>query len=162
MKNIIGFNIAWFGLVYWGNAFIPIALLMLSAHLLFFIKSYKEIFFILLISVIGIYIDSLLQYFDFFIFSEDVHIPFWLMLLWASFATTISHSLQFLRLSIWLQILAGLFAPLSYIAGHQFEAVSFGQPIITTYFVLSLIWASLFVLFFKLQLFFIGKEVNYD
>jgi hypothetical protein len=162
MTNIIGFNVAWFGLVYWGNAFVPIALLMLAVHIVFFMTSYREFFFIVIVTVIGIYVDSLLQYFNFFIFSEDPHIPIWLMLLWASFATTLSHSLLFLRLSVWLQILAGLLAPLSYIAGHQFEAVSFGQPLITTYFVLSLIWASLFVLFFKLQWFFVSKEVSYD
>jgi hypothetical protein len=162
LKNIIGFNITWFGLVYWGNAFIPIAMLMLSIHLLFFINNKKEIFYILLISVIGIGVDSLLHYFDLFIFNEEIHIPFWLMVLWPCFASTLSHSLRFLDKAVWLQIVAGLLAPLSYIAGYQFEAVNFSHSIMITYIILSLIWASLFMLFFKLQSFFIDKELSHD
>jgi len=162
MINIISYNITWFGLIYWGNPFIPIALLLLSIHLLFFMKTYKEIFFILVVSIIGIYIDSILQHFGFFIFSQDAHIPFWLMFLWASFATTLSHGLRFLQASIWLQILAGLIAPLSYIAGHKFEVVNLGQSMTITYLILSLIWVALFILFFQLRLFFVGKKVIYE
>tara|TARA_B110000238_G_C16113805_1_gene433910 strand:- start:66 stop:554 length:489 start_codon:yes stop_codon:yes gene_type:complete len=162
MINIISYNITWFGLIYWGNAFIPVVLLLLCAHVLFFIKTYKEIFFILVVSMIGIYIDSNLQHFGFFIFSQDTHIPFWLMFLWASFATTLSHSLRFLQASVWLQILAGLIAPLSYIAGHKFGAVNLGQSMTITYLVLSLIWVALFILLFKLRLFFVGKKVIYE
>ena len=84
------------------------------------------------------------------------------MSLWASFATTLSHSLRFLRTSIWLQILAGLIAPLSYIVGYQLEVVNLGQSLIITYLVLSVIWGSLFVLLFRLQSFFIGKKVIYE
>ena len=162
MINLISYNITWFGLIYWGNLFIPVALLLLSVHLLFFIKTYKEIFFIIIVSIIGIYTDSILQHFGFFIFSQETHIPFWLMSLWASFATTLSHSLRFLRTSIWLQILAGLIAPLSYIVGYQLEVVNLGQSLIITYLVLSVIWGSLFVLLFRLQSFFIGKKVIYE
>ena len=39
--NIVGFDFAWFGLVYWGNSFIPVALLLLCLH--FYFVSKKKI-----------------------------------------------------------------------------------------------------------------------
>jgi hypothetical protein len=150
--NVVGFNISWFGLVYWGNSFIPIAFIFLLAHLFIQSKSFRELQLILLITIIGICTDSLLQQFSFFIFIESSHIPFWLMMLWASFAATICHSLRFLSSSKLLQLLiGGLISPLSYIAGYKFMAVDFGYSMLLTYSVLALLWGCLFILFFYLK-----------
>ncbi|MFQ3210452.1 MAG: hypothetical protein ACI9U5_000502 [Colwellia sp.] len=162
MLNAVGFNFAWFGLVYWGNTFIPFSLLLLSAHLYFIAKVPSELWLILSITVIGIFIDSLLQYSTLFIFASTSHLPFWLMALWACFAATICHSLQFLGKSKVLQLLVGgLFAPLSYIAGYQLQAVDFSLSPLITYLILSLIWALLFVLFFLLKENLVSVEVSY-
>jgi hypothetical protein len=159
--NLIGFNISWFGLVYWGNDFIPIAFILLIAHLFFQSKNYKELILILLISVIGIGVDSFLQKINIFIFPETSHIPFWLMMLWACFAATVCHSLRFLASSKYLQaIIGGIFSPLSYLAGQQFLAVDFGYSTLETYLILSVLWAGLFVLFFHLKSMIIKVEVN--
>jgi hypothetical protein len=150
--NLIGFNVSWFGLIYWGNNFIPIAFLLLAAHLFFQSKNYKELFLILVVSVIGISVDSLLQQLTLFIFLEPSHIPFWLMMLWASFAATICHSLNFLASSKMLQlVVGGLISPLSYIAGYKFMVVDFGYSMFITYVVLALVWGGLFILFYYLK-----------
>jgi hypothetical protein len=150
--NLIGFNVSWFGLIYWGNNFIPIAFLLLVAHLFFQSKNYKELFLILVVSVIGISVDSLLQQLTLFIFLEPSHIPFWLMMLWASFAATICHSLNFLASSKMLQlVVGGLISPLSYIAGYKFMVVDFGYSMFITYVVLALVWGGLFILFYYLK-----------
>lgn len=150
--NLIGFNVSWFGLVYWGNNFIPIAFLLLLSHLFFQSKNYKELLLILVVSVIGISIDSLLQQIRFFIFLESSHIPFWLMMLWACFAATICHSLNFLASSKILQLaVGGLISPLSYLAGYKFMVVDFGYSILITYAVLALVWGGLFILFYCLK-----------
>jgi hypothetical protein len=150
--NLIGFNVSWFGLIYWGNNFIPIAFLLLLAHLFFQSKNYKELFLILVVSVIGISVDSLLQQLTLFIFLEPSHIPFWLMMLWASFAATICHSLNFLASSKMLQlVVGGLISPLSYIAGYKFMVVDFGYSMFITYVVLALVWGGLFILFYYLK-----------
>jgi hypothetical protein len=150
--NLIGFNVSWFGLIYWGNNFIPIAFLLLLAHLFFQSKNYKEFFLILVVSVIGISVDSLLQQLTLFIFLEPSHIPFWLMMLWASFAATICHSLNFLASSKMLQlVVGGLISPLSYIAGYKFMVVDFGYSMFITYVVLALVWGGLFILFYYLK-----------
>jgi len=150
--NIVGFNTAWFGLVYWGNSFIPISFILLLIHLHFFSKYKKEWLLILVITFIGIIVDSLLMYFAVFIFADNSHLPFWLMMLWACFSATLCHSLRFLSDSTVLQLLVGgLFAPLSYIAGYKFQAVEFGYSLIPTYFILTIIWGVLFVIFFYLK-----------
>jgi hypothetical protein len=166
LKNIIGFNIVgvnivWFGLVYWGNTFIPVAFGFILTHLIFSLKGYKELFLILLISIIGIYVDTVLQYLNFFSFTDPIHIPNWLMVLWVCFATILSHSLRFLGNSTIFQLFASFLAPLSYIAGYKFEAVNFGYSLITTYCTLALVWFFLFLLFFKLQQIFIEDEVKH-
>lgn len=152
--NAIGFNLAWFGLVYFGNAFIPIGLLFLLVH--FYInftrKITDELRLMIIITVIGISVDSLLQQLSFFSFAQQSHLPYWLMMLWACFSATICHSLRFLAGSKILQLfVGGLFAPLSYIAGQKMAAVDFGQSLLSTYVTLSLLWALLFVLFFSLK-----------
>ena len=63
--NIIGFNIAWLGLVYWGNNFILIAFLMLAIHILFLSKKHNEFLLIVAITIIGIWVDSFLQILNF-------------------------------------------------------------------------------------------------
>jgi len=160
--NILGFNLSWFGLVYWGNDFIPFALILLVAHLFFQSNNAKELILILLISAIGICVDSLLQQLAVFIFPEYSHIPFWLMMLWASFAATICHSLRFLASSKVLQFfLGGLISPLSYIAGHKFMVVEFGYSLPITYLILALIWGGLFILFYYVKSKVFKGDINY-
>jgi len=150
--NLVGFNLAWFGLVYWGNTFIPISLLLLIAHFRFIAKVPGELLLVAMVTVIGILVDSLLLKLDVFIFTNNNHIPFWLMMLWACFSATLCHSLRFLAGSKILQlVVGGLFAPLSYIAGQKLAAVEFGQSLTSTYLLLSLLWAVLFVLFFAIK-----------
>ncbi|XQW83389.1 DUF2878 domain-containing protein [Thalassotalea piscium] len=151
LLNIIGFYISWFGLVLLGNSFIPIALLLLCIHLYYLSDVSDETLLILCITFIGIVVDSLLQLFNVFSFSGS-HIPFWLMVLWASFAATISHSLKVLASSRRFQFLVGgIVAPLSYLAGYKLKVIDFNQSLFVTYIVLGIIWANLFVLFFYLQ-----------
>lgn len=162
LLNMIGFNVLWFGLVYFGNIFIPVALIALCLHLTFVSTIKKETNYVLAVMCIGIVLDSFLTLIGVFIFNEFSLIPFWLMTLWACFAATLCHSLSFLQSSKWLQLLAGgLFAPFSYIAGSQLQAVNFGLPLINTFIILSVIWAALFILIYLLKSLIIKPEVEY-
>ena len=162
MKNIIGFNISWFGLVYVGNAFIPFALLFLCFHFIVEVKNTREVLYTLTVCAIGILIDSLLQFSGVFSFQKLTYLPFWLIILWGCFATTLCHSLKFMGLSRWFQLIAGVIAPLSYIAGYKFSAVQFSQSLIFTYAVLAVLWTLLFILFFKLKSVLVDKEHCHD
>jgi hypothetical protein len=161
--NLMGFNLVWLGLVYWGNSFIPIAIAFLCAHL--YINrstAASELILIFSVATIGICVDSILQFTGFFIFSEASHLPFWLMSLWFCFGTTLSHSLAFLGNSKFYQGLTGaVIAPLSYIAGQKFNAVNLGMDVLETYVLLSLIWGLLMISFFYIKASLIKKEVEY-
>lgn len=161
--NVIGFDIAWFGLVYWGNFFIPVALLMLVLHFYFVSKTrIKEFYLICTVTIIGIMVDSMLQYLGVFVFPEGKIMPFWLITLWFCFASTLCHSLKFLQGSKLFQgIIGALLAPLSYIAGNEMNAVSFGLTVTTTFVILSIIWGSLMILFFSLKSYLIHEEIRY-
>lgn len=161
--NLIGFNLIWFGLIYWGNAFIPAAAVFFAWHL-YYTRSddFIEIRLIFIVAGIGICVDSILQHLGVFIFVENNHLPFWLITLWLCFATTISHSLIFLNHSKLCQCLVGAFvAPFSYLAGHQLNAVEFGLTLLDTYILLAIIWGVLMVTFFHIKDMLIQAEVDY-
>lgn len=158
----MGFNVVWLGLVYWGNSFIPIAIAFLCSHL--YINrstASNELILIFSVAIVGICVDSILQFIGFFIFSEASHLPFWLMSLWLCFGTTLSHSLVFLSNSKFYQGLTGaVIAPLSYIAGQKFNAVNFGMNFLETYVLLSAIWCLLMISFFYIKALLIKTKVE--
>lgn len=159
--NIIGFQICWLGLVYWGNVFVPIAALLLICHLVLLSKKQNEAILIITILLIGSIVDFILVKLGLFIFSPSTGIPLWLMVLWACFAATLRHSLRFLKKSILLQLIIGsLVAPLSYIAGEKLGAVAFPYSLLFTYFILSILWGLLMVLFFQIEDLLFAKEAK--
>jgi hypothetical protein len=161
--NLLGFDFIWFGLVYWGDIFVPWALLLLCMHFYFISKKKRnEFYLVCVVAAIGILIDYSLHYFDIFIFNETSFIPVWLVTLWFCFGATLCHSLNFLQNSRVLQWLVGaLLAPLSYIAGNQLNAVSFSLSNVQTFVVLAFIWGLLMLIFFNLKSHIIHKEISY-
>lgn len=161
--NLIAFDIAWFGLVYWGNLFIPFALLMLCLHFYFVSKNrISEFYLISTVTLIGVLVDSMLQYLGVFAFPEGQMMPLWLITLWFCFASTLCHSLKILQKSKLFQALVGaLLAPISYLAGNEMNAVSFGLTVTNTFVILSVIWGLLMILFFTLKSYLIHEELRY-
>ncbi|MDN2662229.1 DUF2878 domain-containing protein [Psychromonas sp. 14N.309.X.WAT.B.A12] len=160
--NMLGFNLIWFGLLYWGNIFIPVALTLLFIHFKFLSKIIKEIRLVLLVTVIGVSVDSFLHFIHFFTFPNANFTPFWLMVLWACFASTICHSLTFLSASKKSQLLiGGGFAPLSYLAGESFGVVVFAYSLPVTFSILAIIWGCLFLLFFYLKSIILQRDLQY-
>ena len=101
--------------------------------------------------MIGITVDNVWVQLSVFDFGQRAFIPLWLVVLWACFAATLGHSLKFLTKSIYFQVIAGaVFAPLSYFAGERLSAVGFGYSHYFTFLLLSVSWALLMVIFFKL------------
>lgn len=161
--NFIGFNISWFGLVLLGNSFIPFSLLWIGIHLFLCKQSLAEFKLIISVVVIGTLVDSVLSFYDVFLFNEQLIIPLWLITLWAVFAATIAHSLNFLSYSKTLQFTIGyIFPPLSYIGGSSLLAVEFGHTVLVTYFILASIWSVLIMLFFTLKDRFYYQETAND
>lgn len=151
MVNLILFNVMWLGLVLIGDFFIPIAIGWLVIHVYVQEQQSKEIFLLLSIAVVGVLVDSVLTQVAFFVFEEHILIPVWLVVLWFCFAATVNHSLSFLNRNKWFQALAGIFAPLSYMAGARFEKVELPYGWIYSYIALSAIWIVLMLLFYVIR-----------
>ena len=150
--NLVGFNIDWFGLVFIGNLFIPIASMIFIAQLWFFRVTKNEMLLIFLVAAAGIGLDHALVYSGVFIFPGSHGIPLWLTTLWFVFAGTIRHSLAFLENAKLLQLFVGaIFAPLSYIAGAKLSVVYFVPSLGVTYFLLASVWAPLMLVIFSLS-----------
>lgn len=146
LMNAIGFNVIWFGCIFYRDDFIPFALCFLLIHFLLLKHKFKEVITIITVVTIGLVIDTLLVYFHVFYFppeslSSVFAIPLWLIVLWAAFASTLNHSLAFMKTYPSLKYLAGIvIAPLSYLAGYNFNAVGFGYSVTTTFLILSGVW----------------------
>lgn len=162
LVNIIFFNISWFGLVLLGNSFIALTLVWLCFHLYFAKQSLAECKLVLAITLIGCLLDSILLATGVFLLNGQVIVPLWLVTLWAAFAATLAHALQFLSASKIQQAVVGfIFPPLSYLAGAALSPISLGYSQVTSYFILAIIWALLMLLFFKLKAFFFNEELRH-
>ncbi|ASP48067.1 DUF2878 domain-containing protein [Cognaticolwellia beringensis] len=150
--NLVMFNVAWFGLVFIGNLFIPIAAILLGAQLWFFQTTKNEIILICLVATIGIWLDFALISTGVFIFPDTDGIPFWLITLWIVFAGTIRHSLAFLANSKIMQFFIGaIFAPLSYLAGAKLSVLYLVPSWGLSYLLLAGLWGPLMLVFFGLS-----------
>jgi len=159
--NLLGFNLSWLGLILFGNSFIPFTLLWLGLHLYWCEQIQREVKLILSIVLIGILVDTLLSTANILIFPNPHFIPFWLITLWAAFAATIAHNLQFLARSTIRQFLVGfIFPPLSYLGGASLSAVDLGYSQLATFFILAPVWSVLMVLFFHLKAICYGRVKN--
>ena len=67
--------------------------------------------------------------------------PYWIVAMWALFATTVNLSLRWLKGRLWLALILGAIGgPLAYFAGYRFGAVTFLEST-TALILLSLGWA---------------------
>lgn len=147
--NAVLFNILWLGLVVIGNAFIPLAILGLCIHFSLSKSFIFEASVVACVAVIGLITDILLTMAGVFEFN---HTPYWLGFLWLAFASTINHSLRWVSSIPYAAHFSGfIFAPLSYLAAERFGAVDFGYSILTTYFLLGVVWLLLFNIFVQIK-----------
>ena len=149
--NIVVFNLLWVGLVLGRESLIHFTLPSLLIYLacLLGIGNLK-IHQILIPALIGISIDSSLTFFGIFIFPESsLIIPFWLIVLWINFSTTLTLSLSFIGKNKIIAIGLGATAlPFNYTVGERLGAVTFGDPYFFSILVLVLIWSVSFPILF--------------
>ena len=138
--NLLGFKFIWLGLVFLGDVFIPIALILLLLHLCYCCNKKAEFQLVIWVTAIGIIIDSLLIFVGFFNFEHAAHLPYWLLALWVCFAATVSQGMSFLKGKVLWQILIGaLFAPISYLTGANLSLINFEYSTVASFLVLGLV-----------------------
>jgi len=152
--NIIVFNLLWVGLVIGRDSLIHITLTILLIYLGCLLRfSDLKLHQILLPALIGITIDSSLTFFGIFIFPEsNLIIPFWLIVLWINFSTTIPLSLSFIGKNKLVAFGLGATAlPFNYAVGERLGAVTFGEPYLFSILVLVLVWSVSFPILFMVS-----------
>ena len=149
--NIIVFNLLWAGLVLGRESLIHITLPSLLIYLACLLRiGGLKVHQIFLPAVIGITIDSSLTFFRIFIFPESsLIIPFWLIVLWINFSTTLTLSLSFISKNKLVAFGLGATAlPFNYTVGERLGAVTFGDPYLFSILVLALVWSVSFPILF--------------
>ena len=152
--NIIIFNLLWLGLVLGRDSLIHLTLPSLLIYLACLLRiGDLKVHQILLPAAIGITIDSSLTFFGIFIFPDSsLIIPFWLIVLWINFSTTITLSLSFICKSKLVAFGLGATAlPFNYTVGERLGAVTFGEPYLFSIMVIVLVWSVSFPILFMVS-----------
>ena len=149
--NIIVFNLLWIGLVLGRDSLIHLTLPSLLIYLACLLRiGDLKLHQILLPALIGITIDSSLTFFGIFIFTESsLIVPFWLIVLWVNFSTTLNLSLSFIGKNKLVAFGLGATAlPFNYTVGERLGAVTFGEPYLFSILILVLVWSVSFPILF--------------
>ena len=152
--NIVVFNLLWIGLVLGRDTLIHLTLPSLLIYLAFLLRiGDLKLHQILLPATIGITIDSCLTFFGIFIFPDSsLIIPFWLIVLWINFSTTITLSLSFIGNNKLVAFGLGATAlPFNYTVGERLGAVTFGEPYLFSILVIVLVWSVSFPILFMVS-----------
>ena len=152
--NIIIFNLLWLGLVLGRDSLIHLTLPSLLIYLACLLRiGDLKVHQILLPAIIGIMIDMSLTFFGIFIFPDSsLIVPFWLILLWINFSTTITLSLSFIGKNKLIAFGLGATAlPFNYTVGERLGAVTFGEPYLFSILVLVLVWSVSFPILFMVS-----------
>ena len=149
--NIIVFNLLWLGLVLGRESLIYLTLPSLLIYLACLLRiGDLKVHQILIPAAIGITIDISLTFFGIFIFPESsLIIPFWLIILWINFSTTLTLSLSFIGKNKLVAFGLGATAlPFNYTVGERLGAVTFGDPYLFSILVLAIVWSVSFPILF--------------
>lgn len=133
--NIILFQIGWFACVLTAASNQPlvgaiISLFIIVSHVLISKQYKQEIRIIVIAMIIGLFWDSLIVSAGWITYTSgmlnDFIAPYWIVLMWALFATTLNYSLSWMKEKLLLSVVFGAIAgPLAYYAGMKLGAVEF-------------------------------------
>jgi len=146
--NLALFQLGWLVCVLGGNVYaVVFTLLALGIHQWLILVDRREWKLIGIVVLCGGLWDIAMAQFGVIHYASalPVGIPFWLLCLWALFATTFMHSLLWMRRYLWLAVLfAGVFGPLSYWFGASLTDAQLRAPVIGSLLIMAGGWALLF------------------
>ena len=148
--NIASFYLGWFACLLGATHNMPwlgvlVMTALLSLHLFLTANRTQELCFILVTGLLGTSLDSLLMLSGLYTFTDHTLswlCPVWLTALWMGFASTLNHSMRWLRGRYRLACLFGAVGgPLSYYAGVRLGALSFVPSTGAAMMVLAAVWS---------------------
>jgi hypothetical protein len=154
IANFIWFQTIWFLAVGKGDSSYLFLLPLFAVHFLLCYQWKRELEVIASCALIGIIADSIFYKFGLYAFRNEpdiLPIPFWLIAIWIGFAGTLRHSLRtFLNKPMLITALAGVFAPISYLAAMRLNAVTFPYGPYFTLICVSAAWIIMMTCFVKI------------
>lgn len=137
MLNFVLFQLGWFGCVLSGAAGQPLlgtalAMVIISWHLWQAPKPQAEIKLIAVAILIGTVWDSFLVWQNWLSYPSGMLLPYsapyWIVMMWALFATTLNVSLRWLKgRRVYAVVFGAIGGPLAYFAGQRLGAVEFSD-----------------------------------
>ncbi|MBT8047609.1 MAG: DUF2878 domain-containing protein [Xanthomonadales bacterium] len=150
LVNFAAFQAGWFSCVLGAaNGFPwigPLAVLAaVGLHLSIARRPLAELQLVLCAVAIGLVADSLLVFAGWVSYPNGIwaagFAPYWILAMWALFATTLNVSMKWMRNRVLVAVLAGAAGgPLSYLAGERLGAMQFVEPV-NALVALTVIWA---------------------
>jgi len=135
--NFIAFQVGWFACILGASSGMPwigvlVGLIVIALHLFSVDKPAKELSLIVYALVIGIVLDSLLVMSGWLNYPNGIVLsgmaPYWILMLWALFASTLNISMRWMHGKYWVAAIFGAVGgPLSYLAGARLGAVTFTE-----------------------------------
>jgi len=148
--NFAAFQLGWFSCVIgaakghpWAGP--PVVLAVVSVHLLIVPRPNLELRLVVTAMALGLVADNLLLATGWVSYPNGSWLPgfapYWIIAMWALFATTLNLSLRWLRKGLPLAMLMGAVGgPLSYLAGARLGAIQLLEPVFALT-ALAVIWA---------------------
>lgn len=146
LLNAALFQVGWLVCVAGGDLWaLTVGVALLVAHGVWISRDRREWMVIALGALLGIAIDTLLHGLQLFTFENvTTGVPWWLMVLWLLFMTTLNHSLALLQQHPYLAVIIGAVGgPASYYAGVALGAAQFGVTPPVALMLLAGVWALL-------------------
>ena len=151
--NLIGFQVCWWlcilGVRFQFPFLGPVCMVVfLLIHCFGFRVEKSELKLILLVSLIGTLIDSMLAYsgiveYEGTYSSLEWLAPLWITAMWAGFASTVNHSLAWLKERPFITITMGFIAgPVAYLTAEKFGAITMNGSAVMKNSLLAIIWGS--------------------
>lgn len=148
--NFIVFQIGWLACVIGGAQHLPwlgtlLTLLYIPLHIMAMPAPRQELYFILLVGLLGLVWDSILVATGLTLFPSGILLentaPHWIVALWILFASTVNVSLRWLQ-QRWIlaAILGAIAGPASYYIGQRLGGVDFNNMLLSLT-VLAVAWA---------------------
>ena len=148
--NFVAFQLGWFSCVLGaahGRPWVgPLAVtIVVAIHLLLMRRPGPELRLIFSAMAIGLLADSLLLASGWVAYPNGEWIPglapYWIVAMWALFATTLNVSMRWLRIGLHVSMIMGAIGgPLSYLAGAKLGAIQLTETV-PALFALAVIWA---------------------
>jgi hypothetical protein len=143
LMNFIGFKICWWCAILLQNSAVPILIVFILLHVYFNRERHLELLITFIVAYIGYATDSILTLLGVFEFhhSTALFAPFWLLLLWCCFSTTL-----IMNRDAWpkhkglLIFLGGLAGVVSYSSAGFLNAVTFQFGVMVSMLIVAVVW----------------------